>query len=100
MTRLYYTAPQDHCFEDLKKSAMQVWEEVASDPSYLEEKVDKIKNITNMGDNFMYIFAMFDTNNQRTCALFLKPETIEELRIRLIDGGMPYWQIEATLGII
>ena len=90
MTRLYYTAPSDEAFEDMKSCALETWREVAEHPSYLEEKVSYVSEIRNIGDNFMTIFAMFDDGNQRICGAKLKQETKDELNKRLIDGGSEY----------
>lgn len=85
MTRLYYVAPSDEVFEDMKAAATVIWNRY--DNPYRTEKLDRIKDIGNIKDNFMYIFAMFDTSNQRACASLLKKETLNELRSRLRDGG-------------
>lgn len=92
MTKLYYTAPSDESFEDLKTQAMLLWPKIDSDNDaygYATEKINQIKDIRNVGDNFMYIFAMFDVGNQRKLGAILKEETKKEVNERLIDGGSP-----------
>lgn len=88
---LYYTAPSDESFADMKQAALSIWNEY-EDP-YRTEKVDRIKDIKNLWDNFMYIFAMFDPDNQRKCVQRLKEETKKDLLERLKDGGTPEYII-------
>jgi len=85
--KLYYTAPSDESFEDMKRAAMEVWEQYKDDVLYYDEKTGRVRDIKNIRDNFVYIFAMFDINNQQKCVRLLQPETIEDLRVRLLDGG-------------
>lgn len=82
---LYYEAPADEQFEELKKAALALWN-TYGDP-YRSEKVGRIKNIQNVHDNFMYILAMFDSLNQRKVAANLSIETKQALRDRLKAGG-------------
>ena len=80
---LYYTAPSDEAFEDMKKCAIELWNTYDNTYGYVDEKVDAIKDIKNVGDNFMYIFAMFDNMNQIRVSCMLRSETIKELALRL-----------------
>lgn len=92
---LYYTAPSNECFEELKARAIQIWESYdAESPQYATEKVSRIFSITNVDDNFMYIFAMFDVNNQRRVVDGLSDATKDALRERLVDGGQPEFLIK------
>lgn len=90
MTKLYYQALSDEIFNDMKKCAIETWTEVAHDPFYLKGKVEYVGRLTNVGDNFMTIFAMFDIHNQRICGAKLTRETRLALNERLIDGGNDY----------
>ncbi len=92
MTKLYYTPPRDELFEALRSRAMELWKEVDSDNDkygYATEKINSIKDIKNVGDNFMYIFAMFDYSNQRLLGKRLAQETKDAINERLLDGGSP-----------
>ena len=84
---LYYTAPNDKCFDELKEKAIELWTEISDYPNYLKEKVGRLDRMSNIQDNFMYIIAMFDINNMRKLSLKLSKETRKEIRERLIDGG-------------
>lgn len=87
MSELYYTPPTDQQFKELKEKAIEIWSVLGDEPSYAEEKISRIKDIPNVSDNFMYIVAMFDINNQTILAHAVSYETRMAVRERLIDGG-------------
>lgn len=84
---LYYTPPSDICFDEVKERAAEIWNEY-EDP-YRNEKLGRISNLENVGDNFMYIVAMFDRGNQNKLASRLSEETRTAIRDRMLDGGAP-----------
>lgn len=79
----YYIAPPDSAFKDMKKCAIKVWETYDDEFGYATGKINQIKNIENVSDNFMYMFAMFDIHNQRKCWDMLRKSTRKELVLRL-----------------
>ncbi len=85
--QLYYTAPSDEAFEDMKKACMSIWNTMGNDGGYRDEKIARIEHIGNIEDNFMYMFAMFDIHNQRKVVNMLQESTKKELTERLVDGG-------------
>lgn len=90
--RLYYTPPADECFEELKLACIELWKMVDTDNDrygYATGKINRIKDIENIGDNFMYMVAMFDPDNQFILASALSAETRRCVRERMIDGGNP-----------
>lgn len=87
--KLYYTPPTDDQFNELKNEAIKIWIDIASYPSYAKEKIERIKDLKNVQDNFMYMVAMFDIHNQRRLANELSEETKQAVRERMIDGGQP-----------
>ena len=87
--KLYYTPPADEQFDEVKEKAIEIWSTMGDEPSYSEEKIGRIKDIANVGDNFMYIVAMFDINNQRKLAEKLSDETRGAIAERIKDGGAP-----------
>ena len=88
MSKLYYTAPEEKQFNELKEKAIEIWK--TYDIEGLEnEKVRRIKKMQNIEDNFMYICAMFDISNQRKLAMKLSDETRKAVSDRIIDGGTP-----------
>lgn len=93
-SELYYTAPSDEQFNELKEKAIEIWSTIGDEPRYSREKIGRIKDIQNIKDNFMYMVAMFDIHNQRLLASKLKPETRKSVRERMVDGGQPEMFIE------
>ena len=90
MTKLYYTPPTDEVFEEVKKSAIDLWTErypEETSPFYAKEKVDRIKDWQNVGDNVMSLVAMFDNSNMVLLAQKLSTEARNAIRERMIDGG-------------
>ena len=85
--KLYYTPPTDEQFQELKEKAIEVWETYDNEYGYANGKVNAIKNIQNVSDNFMYMVAMFDIHNQEKLSNKLSNETKKEVRDRMIDGG-------------
>jgi hypothetical protein len=61
---LYYVPPKDTIFHEVKLRAIELWGTYDNTYGYSSEKINRIRNLENVGDNFMYIFAMFDVHNQ------------------------------------
>lgn len=94
--KLYYTPPSNELFEEVRSKAMELWKEVDTDNDkygYATGKINSIKDIHNIQDNFMYIVAMFDTNNQRQLAEKLSEQACVAIRERMVDGGNPSFLI-------
>jgi len=89
MTELYYQAPPGKQFEELKKKAIEVWQEFDDTYGYATKKIDQIKNLKNIGDNFMSMVAVFDVFNQLKLARKLTPKTRKAVADRIKDGGTP-----------
>ena len=87
MPTLYYTAPSDEIFEEVKKCAIEVWGAYDDTYGYATEKIVRIKDISNIGDNMMFIVAMFDVLNQRKLADLLSLEAYQAITERVISGG-------------
>ena len=87
MSKLYYTPPEDSQFEELKEKAIEIWNTFDNEFGYVDEKVNAIKGITNVKDNFMYIVDMFDIENQAKLRYKLSAETRLAVRERMISGG-------------
>jgi hypothetical protein len=92
MNNLYYTAPSQEIFDEVKNKAMELWKEVDTDNDkygYASEKIARVKEIDNISDNVMAIVGMFDINNQIKLANKLSGEARNAIRERMIDGGYP-----------
>lgn len=87
--KLYYIAPSDENFVELKREAIKMWADMGDEWSYPEEKIGSILKIKNVSDNFMYMVAMFDHGNQCKLAERLSEDTREAIRERMISGGNP-----------
>lgn len=87
MNSLYYTPPLTEMFEELKQKAIILITQNATDLSYVQEKVNKIEGIPNVEDNFMFIVAMFDVQNQELLAKKLTTATRKAIRLRLRAAG-------------
>ena len=96
MTKLYYEAPSDEVFEEVKKASMELWAEEypeATSPFYAKEKISEIENLGNIQDNVMSIIARFDSGNMAKLADKLSQEARLAIRERMIDGGNPEYSI-------
>lgn len=87
MPNLYYKAPPQEAFEDMRRECVFQWGTHDNTYGYVDEKLSRIQDILNVGDNFMYMFAMFDMNGQRDVVSRLDEETKKEVRERLRAGG-------------
>ena len=90
--KLYYTPPAEEVFDEVKARAMELWHIVDSDNDaygYATEKINRIKDIKNVGDNLMYMVAMFDQDNQKLLAHMLSDQARLDIRLRMVDGGQP-----------
>ena len=85
----YYEPPSQECFDEVKEEAIGIWSVMGDEPSYSREKIDRIQDLPNIQDNFMYMIAMFDLGNQAKLAQRLSEETRKEVSDRIIDGGTP-----------
>lgn len=81
---LYYIAPSDKIFEEMKNLAIEIWKTYDNTYWYVDEKLEKIQNIENISDNFMYIYSMFDINNQNILKKNASWELLKEIINRLI----------------
>jgi len=90
MSELYYTAPSDAIFDEIKAAAIKVWHQYDESPGgYAQEKIKRIEDIGNVSDNAMYIVAMFDMNNQGALAALLSEEARRAVCDRMVAGGQP-----------
>jgi len=80
---LYYTAPSQEVFDEVKNAAIELRNTYDNEYGYVDEKVWRIKDIENIRDNMMYIVAMFDVHNQRKLLLTLSDDAIAAIASRL-----------------
>lgn len=59
----YYIPPSDPIFEEVKNQAIEIWKTYDDTHGYATGKINRIKELPNIEDNFMYMVAMFDIYN-------------------------------------
>lgn len=64
MFNYYETQPQ-HIFNEMKRLAIEIWSEYDNEFWYVDEKVNRIKDIKNIKDNIWFMYRMFDYENQQ-----------------------------------
>ncbi len=84
---LYYTPPPDDLFKEVKAKCIEIWKTYDDEFRYATSKVNRIKDLENVSDNFMHMVAMFDLNNQMRLKDRLSSEACTHIRLRMIDGG-------------
>jgi hypothetical protein len=84
---LYYTSPTDEVFNEVKEKCIAVWNMFDNEFGYVDEKVNRIKDLPNTGSNLMSMVLMFHMNLQRELSKHLSDEANEALMLRLLDGG-------------
>lgn len=89
MTKLYYIAPTDIIFEEVKEAALEIWAGYSDEFGYRSEKLKRVKPIKNIDDNMMFIVAMFDPFNQKKLADKLSKEARKAVHDRIESGGAP-----------
>jgi len=80
---LYYQPPKDKVFNEMKKESIKIWKSYDDTYGYASEKINKVKDLRNVSDNFMYMFAMFDVFNQRKLLSSLSDASRIAIRLRL-----------------
>ena len=84
---MYYIPPELFYFNELKAEAIKIWKETKGVTVYKDKKINAIRDMENVGDNFMRIVAMFDIFNQHKLAGRLSETTRNEVKKRLKAGG-------------
>lgn len=54
----------DKLFDELKQASIEVWETYDDTYGYASEKINYVKSLTNVGDNYGTFIGMFDVHNQ------------------------------------
>ena len=69
--------PTQKVFDEMVFCAIKIWESNYSDKhGYVTEKVSKIQSLTNVKNNVMTCYQMFDGHNKRKFLELLSPEAI------------------------
>lgn len=76
----YYKTPKLDIFNQIKEKSIELWNTYDNEFWYVDEKVDRIKDIENYKDNVWFIVWMFDTFNQYRLLQLLEWDAQELLR--------------------
>ena len=68
--------PSNDIFEEIKIQAIKIWDTYDNTYGYRDEKVNYINSLTNIEDNAMIFFRMFDHINQAKLITTLSDEAI------------------------
>ena len=68
--------PSITIFEEMKSAAIAVWQTYDNQFGYVTEKVERVNSITNVQDNAMALYRMFDYENQAKMRARLSQEAI------------------------
>ena len=68
--------PSITIFEEMKSAAIAVWQTYDNEFGYVTEKLERVNSITNVQDNAMVFYRMFDYENQAKMRARLSPEAI------------------------
>lgn len=64
--------PSNEVFEDIKQSAVKVWNTYDNTYGYIDEKLERLETIVNYADNWYTFFGMMDSLNQLRLLSFLE----------------------------
>ncbi len=88
----YYQAPPDEVFEDLKSTAIRIWESFDNTYGYVDEKKSRLEGIENVSDNAWYILAMFDHGNKIRMLVETELELTKQYITTLLELERREWQ--------
>lgn len=75
-----YKAPSDEIFNEMKQAAIDVWKTYDDTHGYASEKINKVNSITNIQDNAMVFYRMFDHFNQAKMKRSLSEKSIDYIQ--------------------
>lgn len=93
MTSLYYTAPKDSIFEEVRSAYILIrLQGMIDDDGYnlfqsQKDKIEWAKKLENIEDNIMSFVGKLDIINQIRLSRLISKETRKAIYDRLIDGG-------------
>lgn len=76
---LYYTAPSDDMFNEIKREATKIWETYDDTYGYVSDKLETVNRLQNVRDNYMFMVSMFDWTNQQKLLAALHPDTVHRI---------------------
>jgi len=79
----YFEPLSDKAFSEVKEKAIELWSTYDDEFGYATEKIERVKSIDNVRDNYSVILAMFDPVNQFKHWTTLSEKTMDEIRERI-----------------
>lgn len=65
----------DDVFNEIKNASIEIWSGYDNTYGYADEKINRINEYKNIGDNAWFIVSMFDLHNRVKLLDKLSPET-------------------------
>jgi hypothetical protein len=72
--------PSIDIFNDMKQAATQVWKTYDNEYGYVDEKLNYVNGLSNIQDNAMVFYRMFDWENQKKFKQLVNEETLEYIK--------------------
>ena len=88
---LFYKPPKDECFEELKTICIRFWR-TFDEVEFVEEKINRIKDLKNEGCNFVMMVQMIHPVAREVVSKALSLETRNAISMRLYG-----WEKENSL---
>lgn len=71
-----HETPSEEVFIEMKSAAIHIWNTYDNTFGYATEKLDRVNSITNIQDNAMVFYRMFDMVNQGKMERLLSNESL------------------------
>lgn len=75
--------PSIAIFNDMKQAATQVWGTYDNEYGYVDEKLNYVNGLSNIQDNAMVFYRMFDWENQRKFKQLVNEQTLDYIKNNL-----------------
>jgi len=69
-----FEAPTEEVFKEMKEAATTIWNTYSNEFGYVDEKMETVNRMTNVQDNAMMFWRMFDPMNQIKMSRLLTEE--------------------------
>ncbi len=78
-----HLTPTIEIFNEIKEAATKVWNTKDNTHGYVTGKLERVNSITNLSDNVMICYRMFDTGNQQLMRIELSVKALEYIDANL-----------------
>ena len=75
--------PSQKIFDEMKAIATEIWNTYDNQYGYVDEKLERLSYLTNIQDNAMICYRMFDTQNQTIFFFKASPEVRDYIKNNL-----------------